>query len=95
MLRPLNVVTPVMNFEEIEQTADKAIRTRGDNLPELLENAARAMASLDKLAAAGKSSVTRDVKLEGVDRKTLLVNWLNEILYLEQAHREVYDRHRS
>ena len=83
-----------MNFEEIEHTADWAFRARGRNLAELFENAARAMTSLDKGAAAGKSSVTRDVDVEGIDRETLLVNWLNEILYLAQTHREVYDRFR-
>ena len=82
------------NFEEIEHTADWAFRARGRNLAELFENAARAMASLDKVAAAGKSFAARDVEVEGVDRETLLVNWLNEILYLEQIHREVYDRSR-
>jgi SHS2 domain-containing protein len=94
MLKALKVFTLMMNFEEIEHTADKAFRARGRTLAELLENAARAMASLDKVAAAGKSFVTRDVALEGADRETLLVNWLNEILYLEQTHREVYDRFR-
>ena len=82
------------NFEEIEHTADWAFRARGRNLAGLFENAARAMASLDKVAAAGKSPATRDVEVEGVDRETLLVNWLNEILYLEQTYREVYDRSR-
>jgi SHS2 domain-containing protein len=84
----------MMNFEEIEHTADWAFRALGRNLAELFENAARAMASLDKVVAAEKSSVARDVEVEGVDRETLLVNWLNEILYLELTHREVYDRFR-
>ena len=81
-------------FEEIEHTADWAFRARGRNLAELFENAARAMVSLDKVATVEKSSLTRDVELEGVDRETLLVNWLNEILYLGQNHHEVYDRFR-
>ena len=84
----------MMNFEEIEHTADWAFRARGRNLAELFENAARAMTALDKVASAEKTSLTRDIDVNGVDRETLLVNWLNEILYLEHAHREVYDRFR-
>jgi len=81
-----------MDFEEIEHTADRAFRVRGRSLPKLLENAAYAMGALDGLGPAGKSSVMRETEVEGVDRETLLVNWLNEILYLEETHCEVYDR---
>jgi SHS2 domain-containing protein len=31
------------------------------------------------------------IEVEGSDRETLLVNWLNEILLLEQTRHEVYD----
>jgi SHS2 domain-containing protein len=55
----------------------------------LAENAARAMHALDEPLRAQKPSATREVEVEGVDRESLLVNWLNEILYLEQAHRLV------
>jgi protein archease len=82
----------MMSFEEIEHTADWAFRVRGRNLAELLENAARAMGSLDRPGPGGESSLTREIEVEGVDRETLLVNWLNEILYLEQTRCEVYDR---
>jgi SHS2 domain-containing protein len=81
-----------MSIEEIEHTADRAFRVRGRNFAELLENAARAMSSLYCLGPGGKPSVVRTIKAEGIDRETLLVNWLNEILYLEQTLGEVYDR---
>ena len=81
-----------MSFEEIDHTANRAFRVQGRNFAELLENAARAMSSMDRLGLSGDALVVRTIKAEGIDRETLLVNWLNEILYLEQTHGEVYDR---
>ena len=81
-----------MRFEEVEHTADQAFRVQGQTFAELLENAARAMSSLDRLGPSGKPSVVRTIEAEGIDRETLLVNWLNEFLYLEQTRGEAYDR---
>ena len=80
------------DFEEIEHTADWAFRARGRDLAQLLENAAQAMTAFGQTQARAEPSVTREVEVHGVDRETLLVNWLNEILYLEQTRGEVYDR---
>ena len=79
-------------FEEIEHTADLAFRARGCDLPELFANAARAMTALEGATAADGPELTRDIEVEGVDRDTLLVNWLNELLYLEQSGKESYDQ---
>ncbi len=76
-------------FEEIDHTADRAFRVYGRDMAALLENAARAMQALDGPRPLAEPSATREIEVEGVDRETLLVNWLNEILYLEQAHRLV------
>jgi SHS2 domain-containing protein len=37
-------------------------------------------------------SIVREVAVEGVDRETLLVNWLNELLYLQETGSEAYNR---
>jgi SHS2 domain-containing protein len=79
----------MLNFEEIEHTADRAFRVTGSDLADLLKNAAHAMHSLDGPRPAGGKSATREIEVEGVDPESLLVNWLNEILYLEQAHQLV------
>ena len=81
-----------MSFEEIEHIADRAFRVTGRDLADLLENAARAMHELDGLGPIGEPSATRDIEVEGVDRESLLVNWLNEILFLEQVHQLVCER---
>lgn len=75
--------------EEIDHTADRAFRVTGRDMASLVENAARAMRALDWPRAAGKPSATREIEVEGVDRESLLVNWLNEILNLERAHQLV------
>jgi SHS2 domain-containing protein len=82
----------MMSFEEIEHTADRAFRVKGRDLEGLLENAARAMQALDGVGPAGEPSATRDIEVEGVDRESLLVNWLNEILFLEETHQLVCER---
>jgi len=76
-------------FEEIDHTADRAFRVTGRDMVTLLKNAARAMQALDGLPPPTEASATREIEVEGIDRETLLVNWLNEILFLEQAHRLV------
>jgi SHS2 domain-containing protein len=81
-----------MGFEEIEHTADRAFRVTGRDLAGLLKNAARAIHALKGPRSTAKPSATREVKVEGVDCESLLVNWLNEILYLEEAHRVVCER---
>ena len=82
----------MMSFEEIEHTADRAFRVTGCDLAVLLENAACAMQALEGPRATEEPSATREIEVEGVDRESLLVNWLNEILYLEQAHHLVCER---
>lgn len=76
-------------FEEIDHTADRAFRVTGRDMVALLKNAARAMQALNGLPPPTEASATREIEVEGIDRETLLVNWLNEILFLEQAHRLV------
>jgi SHS2 domain-containing protein len=82
----------MMSFEEIEHTADRAFHVTGGDLAELLENAACAMQVLDGLRTTGEPSATREIEVEGIDGESLLVNWLNEILFLEQAHQLVCER---
>jgi len=73
------------NFEEIEHTADRAFRVTGLDLAQLLENAANAMETMEGPRSGGGPSVTRHIEVDAVDRESLLVNWLNEILFLEQT----------
>jgi SHS2 domain-containing protein len=85
------------SFEELEHTADRAFRVTGRDLADLLENAACAMQALDGVGASvvgpsAEPSATREIEVQGIDRESLLVNWLNEILFLEQTQQLVCER---
>ncbi len=73
------------NFEEIEHTADWAYRVRGKNLAELLIQATLGLYSLVGMQLAPGAQITRSIQLKGIDRESLLVAWLNELLYLHES----------
>jgi SHS2 domain-containing protein len=77
-------------YEQLEHTADLALRIYGRTLRELFANAAYAMFS--QLADLGPIApmVQREVAVEGIDYESLLVNWLNELLYLQETRGEAY-----
>jgi SHS2 domain-containing protein len=69
-------------FEVIEHTADIGIIARGSDLPALFSNAASGMLSLLIEVDTLRPDTTREIRLEAVDMETLLVQWLNELLYI-------------
>jgi SHS2 domain-containing protein len=70
-------------WEEINHTADWAIRVQGENVRALFENTARGMVSLIEGAADPELPLqSHEVSVQSVDWETLLVDWLTEILYL-------------
>lgn len=80
-----------MSYEEIEHTADWAFRVTAPTLPELFTTAAAAIFALEG-AIDAQSTLTREVQVEGMDRESLLVNWLNELLFLQETRRETYQK---
>jgi len=77
-------------FEEVSHVADAAIRAYGDHWPDLLANAALGMFSLMADWENSTTSVEREVSLRSIDRETLLVDWLSELLYLHEMDGVVY-----
>ncbi|MGQ9493844.1 MAG: archease [Anaerolineae bacterium] len=77
-------------YEQIEHTADLALRIYGQDLRELFANAAFAMFSQLADIQHIATPISRQVAVEGVDYESLLVNWLNELLYLHDTQREIY-----
>jgi SHS2 domain-containing protein len=69
-------------FEEIEHTADIALRVRGPDLPALFANAARGMACQLAEPCDAPPTTEREIELDAYDAETLLVAWLGELLYL-------------
>ena len=78
-------------FEEVEHTADWALRVRGRDLAELLVNAARGMSHLlvPDLNAV-PTDVERRIKLDDLDAESLLVEWLSELAYWAEAESLVF-----
>jgi SHS2 domain-containing protein len=77
-------------YEQLEHTADLALRVFGQDLHQLFANAAYAMFSQLTVIKHVAPSVQHRVKVEGTDYESLLVNWLNELLYLHETRGEVY-----
>ncbi len=69
-------------WQELDHTADLALRVAGVDLADLFATAARGMASLLVEPEAVTLSESALVTLSAPDVETLLVDWLNELLYL-------------
>jgi SHS2 domain-containing protein len=83
-------------FEEIEHTADLAIRAYGRDMNELFVNAAQGMFALMVEPSLEESACQREVSLEATptrwDYEGLLVDWLNELIYLHEVEGETYSQ---
>lgn len=80
-------------FEEIPHTADWSFRAFGRDLNELFENAAHALFAMQGARAKENSSETPQVvEVSGIDYESLFVNWLSELLYLQESQHQVYVR---
>lgn len=80
-----------MQYEELDHTADWAFRAFGTDLKELFQNAAYALFALEG-ALDAQSTLTREIHAQGIDREALLVNWLSELLFLQETQRETYQK---
>jgi SHS2 domain-containing protein len=69
-------------YRQLPHTADLAWRLWGASLPELFENAGRALSATLTDRRYLRRRETREVGLTSVDREALLVDWLNHLLYL-------------
>jgi SHS2 domain-containing protein len=80
-------------FEEIPHTADWSFRTFGRDLNELFENAAHALFVMQGARAPENANETSQVlEVSGIDLESLFVNWLSELLYLQESEHRVYVR---
>jgi SHS2 domain-containing protein len=82
-----------MKFEEVEHTADWALRIFGRNLAELFGNAAAGMNSLMRSSVAGDAIVvTKRIELEAVDAESLLVAWLSELAFWAETESLIFSQ---
>src|SRR3989344_2707725 len=69
-------------FEILEHTADGKFRAYGKNLNEAFSNAAIAMFSLMTNIKKVKGKTKKKIIVEGIDLKSLLYKFLEELLFL-------------
>jgi SHS2 domain-containing protein len=80
-------------FEEVEHTADCALKIYGADLQELLLNAAGGMNRLLNPANnISHAQAEKSVRLEAIDAESLLVEWLSELAYWAETEMLVFHK---
>jgi riboflavin kinase/FMN adenylyltransferase len=79
-------------YREIEHTADRALQVWGEDLASLFVGAAKGMYSLmgDLNEEGPVATRWSEVSLEAEDREILLVEWLNELLFLAETEEVLF-----
>lgn len=78
---------PYMNFELLDHPADIGFRAHAQTLPGLYVECAHALVSLILDSSDIEPNQQHTVRVEASDFESLLVNWLNEVLYLTDSKR--------
>jgi SHS2 domain-containing protein len=80
-------------FEILEHKADLKIRVFGKTKEELFENAMVGMFEIAKYEKEVKSQKSKlKIKINSVDLPSLLVDFLNEVLYLVETKKLVFEK---
>ena len=79
-------------FEQVEHTADIALRIYGETLEQLFAHAAEALFTTLGTYRWKEESVRHTVTLEAAGHEELLHDWLAQLNYMHQTRREVYCR---
>ena len=76
------MMRPAKRFELLEHTADIGLAAYGANLGEAFEAAAQGMFAVIAEPDSVREKLCFPVDVTGEDYESLLVEWLNELLYL-------------
>jgi SHS2 domain-containing protein len=76
-------------FEILEHTADVGLRLSGDTLEEVFQAAGEGFATMQGAWFPGVGE-ERELEVRAVDNAGLLVAWLDELLYLQEAEDAVF-----
>ncbi len=79
-------------FDIIEHTADTGIVAYGAELKEAFINAAYAMFTLIADLEGVGEDLCRHIEVEAKDQESLLISWLNELLYLFDVEWIIFKR---
>lgn len=72
-------------YEEIDHTADLALRVWGNDFFDLLENAAEGMYELMGITEKPGSNAKNSFQIENDQKESILVDFLSECLYLAEV----------
>ena len=79
-----------MAFEILEHPADIGFRAYGATLAELFANCAQALVAIILDATDVRARERVEINAVGVDYESLLVNWLNEVLFYVDGRRMAF-----
>jgi len=74
-------------WAEIQHTADRALKVWAPDFQQLLQAAALGMYQLMEVDLSGGSLDVRELSINAPDDESLLVNFLNELLFLLESER--------
>jgi len=80
------------DFEIVDHTADVGIVAYGADINQAFANAAKALFSLITELDDVEEILHRDTELVAPDQENLLVEWLNELIYLFDTENIVFKR---
>ena len=80
------------DFEIVNHIADVGIIAYGSDMRQAFANAAKALFSLITELDDVDEVMYRDIELTAPDKESLLVEWLNELIYLFDAENIVFKR---
>jgi len=79
-------------FEFFDVTADIGYRAYGETLNGAFENAGMALFEVITDTSVLKQSIKKTISLKAEDKKALLFDWLNELIFLHDAEYLVFSR---
>jgi len=77
-------------YKILEHIGDLKILVLGKTKKDLFKNALRAMAEILSSEINSSKKIKRIIKVNSYDLNSLLVDFLNEVLFLTQINKEVY-----
>lgn len=87
------IYTPMeKDFEIVNHTADVGVIAYGANINQAFANAAKALFSLIAELDNVEEVLHRDIELLAPDQESLLVDWLNELIYLFDTENIIFKR---
>jgi len=80
------------DFEIVDHTADVGIIAHGADMKQAFANAATGLFSLITELDDVKETLYRDIEVTATDEESLLVEWLNELIYQFDAKNIIFKR---